>query len=115
MALHIFLFAALHAFSLADSCDVEALYEEVQVDPGTLAMVGYGTLEEVEQLFLKTSLDAGDYSVTITREDDDFYRVNGHNVYVRTRYCYEYATSDDAILKVESIHGYTLGRLIFTN
>lgn len=39
------------------------------------------------------------YKVTVTRKGQDLYRVDGTSVYIVTRYCYEYAYSEEAVLK----------------
>jgi hypothetical protein len=53
------------------------------------------------------------YEVTVTRKDQDLYEVQGVDVYIKTRYCYEYVYYDDAILKIDSNSGFTIGKLIF--
>ena len=42
------------------------------------------------------------------------YEVVGQGgVYVKTRYCYEYVYSSDAILKINSPGGFNIGEIIF--
>jgi hypothetical protein len=41
---------------------------------------------------------ASSYRVSVTRVDQDLYRDSGSGLYLRTRYCYEYAYGADAIL-----------------
>jgi hypothetical protein len=57
--------------------------------------------------------DAGTYEVTVTRKATDLYKVDGTSFYVETRYCYEYAYSEEAILKYTSDYGYRRGFLLF--
>lgn len=38
------------------------------------------------------------YEVTVSRKDSNLYKVEYTKLYVRTRYCYEYATGERAIL-----------------
>ena len=56
-----------------------------------------------------------DYKVTVTRTDQDLYEVQGGKNFIKTRYCYEYATWDDAILRIDSPFGYSAGKIIFQN
>jgi hypothetical protein len=54
---------------------------------------------------------AGNYDVSVTRKGSNVYKGTGSNTIIVTRYCYEYAYSEDAILKSS---GYS-GKLIFVN
>jgi hypothetical protein len=51
--------------------------------------------------------------VQVTRKAQDLYEVMGQGVYVKTRYCYEYVYSSDAILKIDSTAGFNIGEIIF--
>ncbi len=62
---------------------------------------------------LATPAPAEVYRVTVTLNADGLYQVDGTSLYVQTRYCYEYAYSEDAILKYDSSCGYTKGVLYF--
>ena len=73
----------------------------------------YGNIEEAKAVFVPTKIDAGKYEVELTRIDSNFYQICGTNLYVETKYCYEQATRDDAILWVTSNYGYTRGEVIF--
>ncbi|WP_445490252.1 hypothetical protein [Rhodopseudomonas sp. RCAM05734] len=53
------------------------------------------------------------YKVQVTRKAQDLYLVDGQNIYVKTRYCYEYSYSADAILQIDSPSGYNIGEIIF--
>lgn len=54
-------------------------------------------------ILLVASLRAEVYRVTVTRIDKDLYRVEDVRpvVYIETKYCYQYATRDDAVLRYE--------------
>ena len=53
------------------------------------------------------------YKVQVTRKAQDFYEVVGQGIYIKTRFCYEYVYSADAILKIDSTVGYTIGEIVF--
>jgi hypothetical protein len=59
------------------------------------------------------SLASDYYKVDVTRKAQDLYEVTGQGIYVKTRYCYEYVYSSEAILKIDSPSGYTVGEIIF--
>lgn len=48
------------------------------------------------------SLSAETYRVRVTRIDKDLYRDDSSKVIIETRYCYEYAYGDEAVLRYES-------------
>lgn len=96
-----------------ESYDIENIYEEQSVDSGTLAKTSFGAIEEIEKIYLETEIDVGKYSITVTREDDNFYRIGVSDIFIQTRYCYEYSYSQDAILVIDSNYGYSKGQIIF--
>lgn len=55
----------------------------------------------------------GIFKIEVTRKESNLYKVEGTDYYIETRYCYEYTTHDEVILKVESNYGYGKGTIIF--
>jgi hypothetical protein len=54
------------------------------------------------------------YKVTVSRVDANLYRVDGTKVYIQTRWCFEYAVMDDAVLRYDPAEGpYGDNRLFF--
>ena len=39
------------------------------------------------------------YRVTVTRTSSDLYRVDGTKVYIKTKFCYEFVFSEEAVLR----------------
>lgn len=76
-------------------------------------MGSYGQVTEVSTVLSPIELEAGMYEISLSREGDNLYKVYGEDIYIKTRYCMEMALGDEAILKIESITGFTLGKLIF--
>lgn len=105
----LFIVFATTIFANAKEYDVEAIYEKVEVDRGTIAVDNYGSQREVDYLLVKTNLKSGNYEIELTRKDSNLYHVCGTDIYIKTKYCYEYATYDDAILVV----GYYSSKIIF--
>lgn len=52
---------------------------------------------------------AANYDVRVTRRDSNLYEVQGKDIYILTRYCYEYVYHEDALLRM---HG-TAGEIVF--
>jgi hypothetical protein len=54
---------------------------------------------------------ADNYEVSVTRKGSNLYKVDGKNIFIHTRYCYEYVYYESSFLKMS---GYS-GEIIFTN
>jgi hypothetical protein len=59
--------------------------------------------------FLSISAFADNYEVSVTRKGSNLYKVDTKNVFVHTRYCYEYVYYENSILKM---NGYS-GEIVF--
>ena len=65
-------------------------------------------------VFLSGDAIAADYyKVNVTRKSQDLYEVNYQGIYIKTRYCYEYVYGSEAIVKIDSPYGYSVGEIIF--
>ena len=53
------------------------------------------------------------YRVNVSRVDSNLYRDHSSKAIIETKYCYEYATRDDAVLRWEGRYGNS--RLIFSS
>ena len=54
---------------------------------------------------------ADNYEISVTRKGRNIYKVDGRNIIIQTRYCYEYVYSENAFLRM---NGYS-GEMIFLN
>lgn len=112
--------AILVAFSLYShaqtKCDIKEIYRASdlsQVDHDAVVLAD-GELHEDALILVPTTLDQGVYEIEIKREDSNLYRILDQDLFIMTRYCYEYASyREDALLRWESNYGYTKGQLIF--
>ena len=96
-----------------EDCDVTTLYKSVDLPYGSKAITSYDDVQPVSTALLPTTVDVGDYGVTVTRKGENLYSVMGHDLYIETRMCFEIAVNESAILKIEGASGYSIGRLIF--
>ena len=55
--------------------------------------------------FLSGTPQLDEYRVTVTRESSNLYRVIGEDIYIETRYCYEYVYSEDSLLRMDGRTG----------
>lgn len=99
--------------SKVDSYDIAGIYEKVELKSGSKVLDSYGNVKDAKAVYVPTKIDTGKYEVELTRIDSNFYHIYGTNLYIETKYCYEYATRDDAILNITSNYGYTRGEVIF--
>lgn len=97
----------------ADSYDIAGIYEKVELKDGAKVMDSYGNIKDAKAVYVPTKIDTGKYEIELTKIDSNFYQIYGTNLYIETKYCYEYATRDDAILNITSNYGYTRGEVIF--
>ena len=66
------------------------------------------------QALAPAKLESGVYDVSVTRKGKDIYRADGTGTYIVTRYCYEYAYSERAVLRYTGIGTIGAGQLSFT-
>ena len=97
----------------SSECDIEAFYKGVTPTEGTKVLNSSDDLEDVKFLLIPMDIDKGNYVVKVTRKGSNLYKVDDKNIYIVTKYCYEYSYSQEVILKVESSYGYTKGKIIF--
>lgn len=95
-----------------DEYDVAGIYKGIELESGSKCITSIG-VEDASVVLTPAKLETGKYSVSITRKEKDIYKVDGKNIYIETKFSYEYATGDDAVLVVESNYGYSKGKLIF--
>ena len=97
-----------------DDCDIIEFYERADLDSGSKSIGAYGGIEDAEAVLIPTSVEEGNYEVTVRRIDQNFYQINGTSIVIETRYCNEYSTyGTEAVMMVESNYGYTKGTIIF--
>ncbi len=108
-------FAFLTSFQkpISNECDVEAFYKGVTPTDGTKILTTGEELEDVKLILVPMDIEKGNYVVKVTRKGSNLYKVDDKNIYIETKYCYEYSYSQEVILKVESSYGYTKGKIIF--
>ena len=99
--------------SKANSYNIASIYEKQELKSGAKIIDSYNNVKEAKYVLIPTKIDTGKYSVELTRIDSNFYQICGTSIVIETKYCYEYATRDDAVLNITSSYGYTRGEVIF--
>ncbi len=77
---------------------------------GDLIFVDQKDKCDVKGVFAASEQKPGKYSVSVSRDEDDWYEVFGADLYIKTSLCLQLALGDDAVLSVGA--GGT-GRLVF--
>jgi hypothetical protein len=93
--------------------DIGNFYSSVEVANDTMVLTSDGDFEEAELILTPTKINVGKYKVNVTRKAKDLYKVDGKDIFIQTKYCYEYATGDEVFISVESTYGYSKGKIIF--
>ena len=60
-------------------------------------------------LIMSGAAAAEDYDLSVTRKGSNLYKVDGKDIYIHTRYCYEYVYSEDSLLRMSG----TSGKIVF--
>lgn len=101
------------SFLQANNYDIAGIYEKTELKAGSKAIDSYNDVTDAKFVLIPTKVDTGKYEVELTRIDTNFYQIYGTSLVIETKYCYEYAIRDDAILSITSNYGYTLGEVVF--
>lgn len=84
-------------------------YQYVYYEESYLRMSGYsgeivfldsGGKCDVKAVYGRVDQAAGNYSVIVNREDDDWYEVWGQEIYIKTFACLSLALGEDAVLSI---------------
>lgn len=90
-----------------DDYQVDEFYKKIDLDYGTLDDDG----NSIDYIYVKTSVDTGEYKIDLTDADGDLYEIKGTNIYVTFRGYFGYAGySTECIMKV-NYYGATVYKL----
>jgi hypothetical protein len=64
-------------------------------------------------LTFEPAMAADVYKLTVTREEQDLYAVQGSRIYIKTKVCFQFVYSDEAILRVDSPRAVIIGKIFF--
>jgi hypothetical protein len=98
--------------SLRGGCPVVNFYYSEEPQEGVKVLTMDGELEEADLILYPGRVNAGSYEVALSRVGLNLYRVDGKDLYLETRSCYEYSTVN-GLLKIESTIGITKGTIYF--
>jgi hypothetical protein len=93
--------------------DVAGFYRGTTPTTGTKVLTQSDQLDDAQLILVPLKIDEGDYAISVTRKGSNLYLIDNKNIYIETKYCYEYSMMQKAVLKVESNFGMTKGKLVF--
>lgn len=96
-----------------NSCSIEVVLEAKQLPIYTYVLNYLGELEDNARILTPIIVDEGTYSVTVTRKGSNLYKVDTQNIYIKTRFCYEYVYYQDAYLDLMKVRDIMVGEITF--
>lgn len=90
----------------ADAYDVEKVLVKQELEDGTYSIDSYGQANIAEYILSPTYIDEGEYSVELRRIDSNLYQIVGTDIYIVTKYCYEYGYNIKVILIIKNSYNY---------
>ena len=87
------------------SCGIVEVLESQSLPANSFAVTGFGNYEEASEVIIPVDINTGIYSERLTRKTNNLYKVDRLNLYIKTRMCYEYAFSKEAIIEITSYGG----------
>ena len=111
----LFLLIASCVCYAADKYDVEYVLVKQDVEDGSYSISSMNDLAEIEYILIPTSIEEGKYTVNITRIESNVYKIEGTDLYIVTKFCYEYCYSEEVLLIIENWGGRSRGEVVFYN
>lgn len=100
---------AYYSYSVVD------LYKEIEIDE-PIGEDSYGEVIELSQVYQKVNLPAsmeGKHMISVTRAGDDFYKIDGTSLIIKTYLCHEVAVHEDVVLVIDNRFGFYKGEIHF--
>lgn len=98
----------------ASDYDVAAFFKGMTPAEGTKVQTEDDELKDAKLILVPVNIEAGTYVLKVTRKSQDLYKVDDKNIYIQTKFCFEFSFSQEAILKVDGNLGFTKGKINFT-
>ena len=107
------LLCLISTISFANKYDVAHILYKEQLERGTKALNTYNSVVEINYILLPTKIDEGRYTINVTRVDSNLYRIDDTDLYIETKFCYEYCYSEEVLLIIRNYGNYSYGTLVF--
>lgn len=80
----------------------ESAFLSMRGTSGEIIFLDSGGKCDIKAVYGKSTQEAGNYSVTVSREDDDWYEIFGTDMYIKTNYCLSLALGTEAVLSLRA-------------
>lgn len=95
-------------------CNIYSFYISKHASVGSKGLTYDGEIVELDKILIPfNELKDGTYRVSITEVSDDYYSIDGTDLFFESTICLEPSISDDVIIKIENMNGFTFGTVIF--
>ena len=95
--------------------EIVEIYKGIVPENGTMVLTSFNNIEETELILVPVKIDAGNYSMKVTRKAKDLYGVDGFNIFIRTRFCTVHSFNADVIVKIVSGFEGSRGKIVFSD
>lgn len=89
-------------------CSAFAMYEDAALssDRSKIAFLGSSSeVCDVKGVYQRADISPGNYRVTVSHEEDDWYEITALGAFVKTNSCYEYVYFQEAMLSLNAYGG----------
>ena len=90
---------------------IAATYEGKSLD--NAKVITDAGIRDAKVVLLPYKLAAGKYVVNVIRKGKDIYKIDGMDIYIETRFCYEILYGQEATVTIEPSYGNSVGTIKF--
>jgi hypothetical protein len=115
----LFIAGTFQLFTSLKSSDynVVGYFNGSEARPDTYSLTKDDEIIETKLILVPQQMPKGKYVVNVTRIAKDLYKIDkkidGKNIYIQTKSCYEFAIDKQVALTIENSYGYSKGKVIF--
>lgn len=97
-------------------CDIYCFYTSEYAPVGSKGLSDDGEIIELHRILIPCNkLKDGVYRTSITEVADNYYNIDGSDLYFESTICLEPSISEDVLIKVSNIDGLSFGTVIFSD
>ncbi len=96
-----------------DTCEIARIYQSTDIDKDAKVLTMNGSFSRATMLFEPYVLEKGEHNMNLTRKVKDLYNVEGTNIYIETRLCFNIGFKQPSKVVIEDVVGHKLGFVNF--
>lgn len=94
-------------------CEIARIYQSVDIPKESRVLTMNGSFSRATLLFEPYLLEKGEHSMALTRKVKDLYQVEGTNIYIETRLCWNIGFKQSARVVIGDMEAHTIGQVYF--